>query len=452
MPKPHQIATHAKPSLDRKAEAKHPAVEKALEPHSMMALLTMDLRLVKAVELIERSCGPYARRLLLSGHTALRSEAIGTLSRTSPEYQLHVLDHIRAGHPKPLKKTACCVLVYETVSFREVVSRLERALGSVRREVAFVNAQIDADKVSLDRGPDRLLTLALVVEIARAIADSIRRFFGIESTPFSTWREVEVEREPSPVVPSRLNAASALGLLTKNARNLPLLKPEHHPTGMEQRQALDLCDGIEAQARPALRSARKRWGMLDAQLRVRPSGAVTRRIITHADQDGDALVAAWLAERYLFAGEAVEILFVPRERVLGCLRIGDCLVDVGNTFDPARHLFDHKPSATHTASCLTATSARRWTTPCSMGSLSPMPGTPCPRSSPCLRPRATEWCGRCWRGFCRSPGRPPSGPGWTLSTSGCGRSRTWKSGPPGRTTTMASSGGPTQSSSMRPAT
>src|SRR5438045_2621079 len=35
----------------------------------------------------------------------------------------------------------------------------------------------------------------------------------------------------------------------------------------------------------------------------------------------------------------------PRERVLGCFRAGDCLVDVGNTFDPARHLFDHKPPA-----------------------------------------------------------------------------------------------------------
>lgn len=31
--------------------------------------------------------------------------------------------------------------------------------------------------------------------------------------------------------------------------------------------------------------------------------------------------------------------------VRGCLRPGDCLVDVGNTHDPARHLFDHKPPA-----------------------------------------------------------------------------------------------------------
>jgi hypothetical protein len=109
--------------------------------------------------------------------------------------------------------------------------------------------------------------------------------------------------------------------------------------------ALDLCEHLAEVASPVLRAARKRWGSLDVQVRVRPSEVVTRRIITHANPDGDALVSAWLAERYLFAGEAAEVLFVPRKRVLGCLRPGDCLVDVGNAFDPAHHLFDHKPPA-----------------------------------------------------------------------------------------------------------
>ena len=68
-------------------------------------------------------------------------------------------------------------------------------------------------------------------------------------------------------------------------------------------------------------------------------------MITHAKPDGDAIAAAWLAERFLFNGEAVEILFLERERVLGAYREGDCLVDVGNTHEPERFFFDHKKPA-----------------------------------------------------------------------------------------------------------
>ena len=49
-----------------------------------------------------------------------------------------------------------------------------------------------------------------------------------------------------------------------------------------------------------------------------------------------------LAERFLFAGESVEVLFLPRERVLGAYRTGDCLLDVGNTHDASKLFFDHK--------------------------------------------------------------------------------------------------------------
>jgi len=143
----------------------------------------------------------------------------------------------------------------------------------------------------------------------------------------------------------RLHAAAALGLLAKNVRNLPLLKPEHRPTPEKEFEALTLSQDIAATARTARRSARGRWGRLDARLSLGSRGPKARRIITHADPDGDALASVWLVESYLLAGEGVRILFVPRERVLGCLRPGDCLVDVGNTHDAARFLYDHKPPA-----------------------------------------------------------------------------------------------------------
>lgn len=66
-----------------------------------------------------------------------------------------------------------------------------------------------------------------------------------------------------------------------------------------------------------------------------------KRIATHKQPDGDALAALWLAERFLFVDEEIEIVFVSR----GATIEADCVVDVGNAHDPARLRFDHKPPA-----------------------------------------------------------------------------------------------------------
>jgi len=52
-----------------------------------------------------------------------------------------------------------------------------------------------------------------------------------------------------------------------------------------------------------------------------------------------------VAERFLFVGESVEVLFVSRERERGAYRREDCLVAVGDTHDPTNYFFDHKPPA-----------------------------------------------------------------------------------------------------------
>lgn len=58
-----------------------------------------------------------------------------------------------------------------------------------------------------------------------------------------------------------------------------------------------------------------------------------KRIITHKQPDADALVAIWLAQRYLFPGEETTVRFVGRTfRPTG--DGGDCILDVGNAYDP----------------------------------------------------------------------------------------------------------------------
>lgn len=74
-------------------------------------------------------------------------------------------------------------------------------------------------------------------------------------------------------------------------------------------------------------------------------GIIARRIATHRKPDADAIAAARLAEAYLFAGEKVEVAFVPRCRPGTLAGAFDCVVDVSNTHDPERLVFDHTPPA-----------------------------------------------------------------------------------------------------------
>lgn len=70
-----------------------------------------------------------------------------------------------------------------------------------------------------------------------------------------------------------------------------------------------------------------------------------KRILTHRTPDLDAIVSAWLAQDFLFAGEAAEVIFVSRQLPLTVKQSADCLVDVGNAYEPLCLWFDHKPPA-----------------------------------------------------------------------------------------------------------
>jgi hypothetical protein len=70
-----------------------------------------------------------------------------------------------------------------------------------------------------------------------------------------------------------------------------------------------------------------------------------KRIATHKKPDADALVATWLAARYLFEGEEAEVIFVSRGYAVPANPPPACVVDVGRACHPARLVFDHKPPA-----------------------------------------------------------------------------------------------------------
>lgn len=70
-----------------------------------------------------------------------------------------------------------------------------------------------------------------------------------------------------------------------------------------------------------------------------------KNILTHRNPDLDAIVSAWLAQDFLFESEKSRVVFVSR-KIPGRIRqTADCIVDVGNAYDPQHGFFDHKPPA-----------------------------------------------------------------------------------------------------------
>ena len=70
-----------------------------------------------------------------------------------------------------------------------------------------------------------------------------------------------------------------------------------------------------------------------------------KHIATHTRPDADALAAAWLAQRFMFAGEESTVNFISRSWTPSSRQQFNCAVDVGRTHNAQRLLFDHKPPA-----------------------------------------------------------------------------------------------------------
>lgn len=138
----------------------------------------------------------------------------------------------------------------------------------------------------------------------------------------------------------RLNQSK--GVLEKNLRDLPRLVRESGVDQYHAEKALACLTSIEQRINESL----IRTGCQPLGRAVAPPLVFSdRRIATHTQPDVDAIAACWLAERYLFANESSQILFVPRNFEITDDCPYNCVLDLGRTHDPTRLLFDHKPPA-----------------------------------------------------------------------------------------------------------
>lgn len=294
----------------------------------------------RAVAIIAANCGREARALLQSGHPFLTPAVVLSLARTAPERQAFELAEVRAGRRPFSAKTD----VFDTTGYGEIGSRLARASGGINkfaRGVELLTGVIESeDRDALAGAVAELLRDCgtLWAEVRRAYAtrpaDCPDTAVGFRWRASRDWSELDT---PS--------ARSTLGLLgapaafvrkcVRDLRRIPEL-PQARRFWPTRAQTHSLGVKLFEMSRQLLRARERIAGT---------HVGTAARIVTHTKPDADALVAAWLAERYLLSGRRVDVVFVPYGHNWASGPVADCVVDVGGLCDPALGLFDHRPPA-----------------------------------------------------------------------------------------------------------
>ena len=218
-----------------------------------MAARTPEEKYKKAVQALVANCGPAAAEILSTDPARFTDEKVRALAGTSPEYQQHVIGRTGAGDTNPFRIIAATLLVYDTVRFGEVTSRLHRAVGMVRKEAAYLSRAVEQDAAP-DRLADRLLTLDLVAEQASRLRDLLTELEAVEGAGSAPTRGGKADT----ALIDKRHAAGGLGLIAKNVRNVATLQPAHRPTPRENDVALRLTTeaiDLAVTARDAAREA-----------------------------------------------------------------------------------------------------------------------------------------------------------------------------------------------------
>jgi Uri superfamily endonuclease len=197
------------------------ANEMGVEPRE----LKKDAELAEAVEKIIGNCGPVAAEIMFDPLKPQQRNSIMKISRTSRERQQHRIEGVATGRMRSVAPQGKDQ-VPDTVSFREVVSRLERARGDVEASLKLLSTSLDG--------------FATLRQGVAESADEIRKQLPLLGRVLGSLEVVErptprksPKLNPSPGEPSaRLQLSqvprqlkAAIKLIAKNVRDLPARSP-----------------------------------------------------------------------------------------------------------------------------------------------------------------------------------------------------------------------------------
>lgn len=252
---------------------------------------------------------------------------------------------------KPLVKK---VDVFDTTGYGEVGSRLPRSYGKVNKlsqaVARFADRLTPEDKAAAGPATERFLSAC-----GRLFQAVQRHYRGRpanadDSAPafkFNEWRDWSSTPDGELLVPKVVQGvACGTSFLEKTVNDLGRLPqmPADRQFWPSRLQAHGVLVQLFKMIRALLRTTE-----------VLAGRAAVTRVVTHTGPDGEAVAAAWLAERFLFAGRTVEVAFVDYAHDWASGPPADCVVDLGGLHAPAAGLFDHKEpaSAARHDSCAT---------------------------------------------------------------------------------------------------
>lgn len=303
----------------------------AAEMGITVAMLMDDAKFADAVDTIIGSCGASAFDVLFSPARPQTRKAIMMLSRTTDTRQHYRVTGVAEGNFRSVGPQNDDP-VYDTVSYSEIPSRLARARGSLLKLFGMLAQDAD-ERISTECG-----------KINRLTVDAVRRLrkFVTSRNPIDERLPQHLSRdEVFRILYSRSVRGKEIGMARQTLHFVGKNLWDYHqasqrglrPSPEELRRTLNELNLIELTAKRILHFP-DRFGT-----------ACVKIVATHAEPDADALVAAWIAERFLFNGYNTRVVFVSKTLTPKSPAEFDCVVDVGNMHSPELRIFDHKPPA-----------------------------------------------------------------------------------------------------------
>lgn len=202
-----------------------------------------DCYFAAAVDTIARYCGDEARGLIFQGNRFLDRKTVLQISRTAPTRQQYEIEQVRKGR-RPLDTKGKGCPVYDTVDFKEILSRLRRAQGKIA-ECLVALPRLSGTKPS----QEELIRLTVRLESIRSATVEVMRL--VDDAPDGDPCPCDLAREPKSPAKTAKKARRSLptgfhriiGLLNqagswsnKCARDLPQLLQQVWPIRREKRE------------------------------------------------------------------------------------------------------------------------------------------------------------------------------------------------------------------------